>query len=222
MRANGVTVGGGVRAGKAVPVTNPLAFVDSATLAEEVGSMLRESDNTGSELLLKEIGVAKAAQGTTAAGAAAVTQLLTQQGLAGPELVVHDGSGLADSDRVTCATLVRVLAVSGPDGPLAAGLPVAGQSGTLTERFHGTPGVGAIRAKTGTLSEVSALSGWATTQPGAKVAFSFMTNSGDEEAHGGRRGPAGNRPARLSGRSRAGAARPEDRRLTVLGGTRPG
>ena len=59
---------------------------------------------------------------------------------------------------------------------------MAGQSGTLTERFGGTAAVGAVRAKTGTLSGVSALSGWATTQPGAKVAFSFVTNSGDEEA----------------------------------------
>lgn len=182
MRAAGITIGGGVRSGKAVPVTNAVAAIDSPPLTDVIAGMLRESDNTAAELLLKEVGVAKAAQGTTAAGAAVVTQLLTQQAMAGPELVVQDGSGLSDGDRVTCATLVRVLAVSGPDGPLAAALPVAGQTGTLAERFGGTAGVGAVRAKTGTLSGVSALSGWATTQPGAKVVFSFITNSGDEEA----------------------------------------
>jgi D-alanyl-D-alanine carboxypeptidase/D-alanyl-D-alanine-endopeptidase (penicillin-binding protein 4) len=182
LRGNGISIVGGVKVGKAVPVTNPLSFVDSPPLGEIVGAMLRESDNTAAELLLKEIGVAKSAQGTTAAGAAAMALLLTERGIAGPELVVVDGSGLAAGDRVTCNFLIRVLAVSGPDGPLAAGLPVAGQSGTLADRFAGTPGVGRVRAKTGTLSEVSALSGWATTQPGELVIFAMVTNSGDEEA----------------------------------------
>ena len=84
MKAAGITIGGGVRSGKAVPVTNPLAAVDSPPLADVVGGMLRESDNTAAELLLKEIGVARSAQGTTAAGAAAVTQVLTQQASGGP------------------------------------------------------------------------------------------------------------------------------------------
>jgi D-alanyl-D-alanine carboxypeptidase/D-alanyl-D-alanine-endopeptidase (penicillin-binding protein 4) len=182
LRGNGILIDGGVKAGPAVPNTTVLAAVNSPPLADIVDNMLRESDTPTAEMLLKELGKVGAGQATTADGARVVAYVLGTQNLIVPGMAIVDGSGLADADRVTCTFLDRLLRAAGPDGPLAQGLPVAGQSGTLAERFAGTPGVGRIRAKTGTLAGVAALSGWADTTKGAHLVFSFVANDGDEEA----------------------------------------
>jgi D-alanyl-D-alanine carboxypeptidase/D-alanyl-D-alanine-endopeptidase (penicillin-binding protein 4) len=182
LRAAGISVDGGTKAGKAPTATTPVAAVDSAPLAQIVHHMLRESDNTTAELLVKEMGLAKAGKGTTADGLTAVNQVLAQQGLALPGVSVVDGSGLADTNKVTCTFLTRLLAFGGHDGVIGQGLSVAGTSGTLTDRFVGTPSAGKISAKTGTLSGVASLSGWADARPGTRVVFAIVANGGDEEA----------------------------------------
>jgi D-alanyl-D-alanine carboxypeptidase len=58
-----------------------------------------------------------------------------------------------------------VLRRAGPNGPLVRDLPVAGRSGTLAEEMQGTVAAGRVRAKTGTLDDVKALSGWVATAP---------------------------------------------------------
>jgi D-alanyl-D-alanine carboxypeptidase/D-alanyl-D-alanine-endopeptidase (penicillin-binding protein 4) len=106
---------------------------------------------------------------------------LGQQQLALPGVTVVDGSGLGDGNRVTCTFLARLLAFAGHDGVIGQGLSVAGTSGTLTDRFVGTPGAGKVTAKTGTLTGVAALSGWADPRPGTRVVFSMVSNGTDEE-----------------------------------------
>lgn len=181
LRVNGISVDGGIKQGKAPTATTPLASIDSPPLSQIVQHMLRESDNTAAELLVKEIGLSKAGKGTTADGIAAINQILGQQQLALPGVTVVDGSGLGDGNRVTCTFLARLLAFAGHDGVIGQGLSVAGTSGTLTDRFVGTPGVGKVTAKTGTLSGVAALSGWADARPGTRVVFSIVSNGADEE-----------------------------------------
>ena len=139
--------------------------------------MLRDSDNTTAELLLKEIGLARAANGSTAAGAAAMTSFLNEKALADPGLSIIDGSGLDAGNKVSCALLARILAVSGEISPVGSSLPVAAQNGTLADRFLGSPAAGRVRAKTGTLAEASSLSGWVDTVPGGNLVFAIITNT---------------------------------------------
>jgi D-alanyl-D-alanine carboxypeptidase/D-alanyl-D-alanine-endopeptidase (penicillin-binding protein 4) len=134
-------------------------------LAEAV---LRQSDNDGAELIAKEIGRQVAGAATTSAGVAAVRADLQADGLPVDQLSAVDGSGLDRSDRASCQLIMATLQRSGPDGLLARGLPVAGQTGTLEDRFRGTAAAGRLEAKTGTLDGVSALSGFVLPLPGSR------------------------------------------------------
>jgi D-alanyl-D-alanine carboxypeptidase/D-alanyl-D-alanine-endopeptidase (penicillin-binding protein 4) len=152
-----------------------------------VGEVLRRSDNNGAELLTKELGRhADPASPTTAAGVAAIQAAIQADGLPNAGLHMVDGSGLDRSDRVTCQLILAALMRSGPDGAIGQGLPVAATSGTLFRRMVGTAAAGRLRAKTGSLEGVSALSGFvtpvaATTATAADsatdVAFSFISNA---------------------------------------------
>jgi D-alanyl-D-alanine carboxypeptidase/D-alanyl-D-alanine-endopeptidase (penicillin-binding protein 4) len=64
----------------------------------------------------------------------------------------------------------------GPTSPIALALPVAGQTGTLDERFVGTPLAGRMRAKTGTLAQATALAGYLQTTQGSQISFAFLMN----------------------------------------------
>jgi D-alanyl-D-alanine carboxypeptidase/D-alanyl-D-alanine-endopeptidase (penicillin-binding protein 4) len=92
---------------------------------------------------------------------------------------VADGSGLSIDDRFTCSTLVDVLTLEGTGPVVRAGLPVAGQTGTLAERFVGTEIAGRLRAKTGTLRNVTALAGEIDPLQGGSVTFAYVANVPD-------------------------------------------
>ena len=183
LRNRGVVVEGRVRSAKAPTQARILAAVDSPIMAEIVGQMLRESDNTTAELLLKEIGLARANAGTTAAGATAMSQLLTEKGLMDPGVKIVDGSGLDSGNRVTCALIARVLATATAASPVGTNLPIAGQSGTLADRFLGSPAKGLVQAKTGTLANASALGGFITVANNEKLVFVFISNGDAVDDH---------------------------------------
>src|SRR5205807_5552155 len=136
-----------------------------------------ESDNGSAELLTKELGVRDSGTGSTAAGVAAITKALRAEGLPLDGTIQFDGSGLADNDRETCAAVQAVLDREGPQSAFAAGFPVAAQSGTLAERFVGTPLAGRLRAKTGTLNQATALAGYLQTLQGGQSSFAFLMNT---------------------------------------------
>jgi len=73
----------------------------------------------------------------------------------------------------------------GADGPLSTNLSVAGESGTLAERFVGTPAEGRLTAKTGSLNEVTALSGWVLSEGEQNIAFSYVVNVPDGDSVSG-------------------------------------
>ena len=184
LRARGVTVGatGEGRAPEGAATT--VAQIESPPVAEVVATMVSNSDNLMAELLVKELGARFGGAGTTAAGLGVIRTTAASLGLPTDGLANADGSGLDRTDRLTCGLVQQVLTTARPDGPLAKGLPVAGTSGTLLRRFLGTTAAGKIRAKTGSLSEVVALAGFATGKDGRDFAFSMIANDVPFESAG--------------------------------------
>lgn len=158
LQAHGITVDGAPRSGSAPAGAAELAAVESPPLADILEELLQESDNTTAELLTKELG-RQAGDPTTAGGRARIAAVLGADGLAAEGFTVADGSGLSLDDRVTCAQLVEALRHPTTGELLVERLPVAGQTGTLDDRFLGTSLVGHLRAKTGSLNTVAALAG---------------------------------------------------------------
>ena len=150
--ARGVSASAGPnQARPANPVV--LARVSSAPLSDIVASMLRSSDNLAAELLVKEMDKKAGGSGTTAGGLALVTSTVAGLGIPVGGLHMGDGSGLDPGDRATCGSLLAALSMgdSSRFSSLVSGLAVAGRSGTLVHRFGGTPLVGHLAAKTGSI-----------------------------------------------------------------------
>jgi serine-type D-Ala-D-Ala carboxypeptidase/endopeptidase (penicillin-binding protein 4) len=147
-----------------------IAVERSASLQRLSTKMLRPSDNFMAETLGKRLGAETALPGTIAKGAAALQGWTDAHGIA---FRLHDSSGLSYGDRVTAHGIVRLLSFA-EDQPwgleLRAALPTGGQ-GTLVNRLHGID----VRAKTGTLDDVSALSGWVKTGPNEWTEFSILS-----------------------------------------------
>jgi PBP4 family serine-type D-alanyl-D-alanine carboxypeptidase len=150
--------------------------VDSPPLNAIVHWMARESDNFVAEMLVKQLGAVQGSLGSTAAGVGVITGLLGQAAVPLEGLRLVDGSGLSLLDRMTPKALVSLLAAMWNDDEvrleLLASLPVAGRTGTLHNRMRRTAAAGVVRAKTGTTSNASALSGFA----GGRYVFSILQN----------------------------------------------
>jgi serine-type D-Ala-D-Ala carboxypeptidase/endopeptidase (penicillin-binding protein 4) len=162
LEQDGVRVEGGSTSGTAPAGSSLITSISSAPMSQEIEQMLNVSDDTAAELFTKELGYRESGSGTTAAGTAAIRADLAADGLPVSQLVNIDGSGLDRGDRVSCSLIVDALRRDGTTGVIAAGLPVAGKTGTLVSRMLGTPAVGRVHAKTGTLDDVVALSGYVT------------------------------------------------------------
>lgn len=177
LRQRGVEVVGDPGVGRApIEETTEVAAIASPPVAELVAAMLVDSDNGTAELLTKEVGHVVAGDGSTAAGAAVAESTLAALGLPMAGVDVVDGSGLDRANRLTCRLLYDLLATLGPNGVIAGSLPVAGASGTLADRFVGSPAAGHLRAKTGTLNDVSALAGYADTTDAGELTFAVVVN----------------------------------------------
>jgi D-alanyl-D-alanine carboxypeptidase/D-alanyl-D-alanine-endopeptidase (penicillin-binding protein 4) len=160
-----------------------LATVRSAPVEQLVTQTLMASDNVLAECLARQVALAEHRPATFLGAAAAIRAVLAAHGIRGGSTMV-DGSGLAASDRLSPATTVAVLRyiagypASGPVGPrgVVAALPVAGWNGSLADRYLSGPARSArgdVRAKTGTLTGVSALAGFAHDRGGRLLIFDF-------------------------------------------------
>jgi D-alanyl-D-alanine carboxypeptidase/D-alanyl-D-alanine-endopeptidase (penicillin-binding protein 4) len=182
LRARGVDVGASSHAVTPASAATEIATIASPPLHDIVASMLTSSDNQTAELLVKELGVKTAHEGSTAAGAHAVLDQLAQLGVPTTGVILDDGSGLDRGDRVTCATLVATLGLT--DRPALAslldGLPVAGRTGTLFDQLRGTSLVDHLKAKTGSLNGVSGFTG--TLDVGPRLRFAFVDNGSFPDA----------------------------------------
>jgi len=162
---------------------DPIASVSSAPLADIVERVLEVSDNEAAEVLLRHVGLAQEGAGSIEAGRRGVRRVLESQGVPLRSSVLHDGSGLSRDSRLDPRVLVDVLRLALdpelPDlRPVLTGLPVAGFTGSLTDRMDlGPPeGRGRVRAKTGTLTGVTSLAGIAADLDGNAMVFVLMAD----------------------------------------------
>ncbi|MFK8022398.1 MAG: D-alanyl-D-alanine carboxypeptidase, partial [Ilumatobacter sp.] len=146
---------------------------------------LLNSDNNTAETLLKEIGRSASGAGPREAGAAPAVATLDQWGVPTAGIVVGDGSGLSLTNRLTCSALLAVLQRSPVAGPIGAGLPVAGQTGSLSDVFVDDAVAGRLLGKTGTLNNppfnqdppaVKALAGYLPVDGGGAVEYVLILN----------------------------------------------
>lgn len=174
LKANGIPVGGSAKSGPTPPDAPEITAISSAPMSAIVGEMLTTSDDNTAELLLKELSVkADNIVGTRVDGIDVVKSALTTWNIDTTKIEVTDGSGLDSNNIVTCNILLQVLLHQPLDGPLGDGLAVAGQSGTLASYFTASPVAGRLHAKTGTLTNTKALTGFVTTT-GATIDFSMI------------------------------------------------
>ncbi|PSL08296.1 D-alanyl-D-alanine carboxypeptidase/D-alanyl-D-alanine-endopeptidase (penicillin-binding protein 4) [Haloactinopolyspora alba] len=158
-----------------------VAAVRSAPLAGIVEEVLTTSDNDGAEVLARHVAVGSGLPGTAADAETAVTGALDELGIDTTAADVRDGSGLARGSAVPADAVAAALALATDPAhpelrPVVTGLPVAGFTGTLADRFDESAGAGLVRAKTGTLTGVSALAGIATTAGGATFVFAVLAD----------------------------------------------
>jgi len=185
LRARGLTVVGDAARTAAPAQPEVLGEVTSAPVEQVVAYMLRSSDNTVAEALARLVAVEAGRPTTFDDSARAVLDELSVLGVAVGGATLADGSGLSDGSALPASVLTDVLvAAASPDHPelrpLLTGLPVAGLEGTLLERFGAdgaAAGVGAVRAKTGSLSGVTSLAGTVTTVDGRLLAFAVVADA---------------------------------------------
>jgi D-alanyl-D-alanine carboxypeptidase/D-alanyl-D-alanine-endopeptidase (penicillin-binding protein 4) len=180
----GITVTVPVTRAGASETARVLASVESAPVAAQVEYALTESDNTVAEALARVVALRMGRQTTfTDAGRAVLDQVgLLGVPTDGARLV--GGSGLADGCVVSVRTLTSLLALAGSAGhpelrAVLTGLPVAGASGTLADRYATAAqrgGLGVVRAKTGTLKGVNALAGTVVDAEGRLLAFAILAD----------------------------------------------
>ncbi|WP_333840570.1 D-alanyl-D-alanine carboxypeptidase/D-alanyl-D-alanine endopeptidase [Novosphingobium sp.] len=191
LEARGVRVTGAasvrhrMSAGAPSAASEILARTIPAPLADDIALTLRQSQNLHAELLLRRLSPA----GTVAAGRAARDAALAPAALPPGSVSLYDGSGMSSYDRVTPRALVTLLRWGNAQPWSAlwrAGLPVAGQSGTLKNRLRGTPLEGKLAAKTGTLMGTQTLAGFLATAHGRTLTFAVLVNDLPEGASASR------------------------------------
>ena len=154
----------------------------SPPLSEAARVLMKVSQNLYAETFLKTIGAAAGEGGNTESGQKEVVKVLQGWGIAPEEYVLADGSGLSRYNYLTPHMLVTILEQVHRDprhrDAFAATLPIGGEDGgTIARRFKGTRAAGNVRAKTGSLANVRALSGYVASLDGEPLVFSIIANN---------------------------------------------
>jgi serine-type D-Ala-D-Ala carboxypeptidase/endopeptidase (penicillin-binding protein 4) len=163
-----------------------LAAVRSAPLIERLNEMMNVSDNVMAECIAREVAASMHRPLSFTGAVDAVTNRLSTAHIDTSGAALQDSSGLSVNDRLSAKTLDSVVqAAAGPDQPtlrpLLDLLPIAGGSGTLSDRFldatfHAAGPAGWLRAKTGSLTAINALAGVVTDRSGRVLTFALISN----------------------------------------------
>lgn len=173
-----------IKSAKAPAGADEVAGIESLPLSKIVEKLLMESDDDAAEVIARQVAIADGEPGTTANAMNSIKKVITILGAWAPGTRMYDGSGLSRDGRIPAESLVNLLRL-GIDGdqpdlaPVFTGLPVAGVEGSLEYRLGekgATAGRGIVRAKTGTLTGVHALAGYAYTRDGELLIFAFVVN----------------------------------------------
>lgn len=181
LKAAGIKVTS-VAAGKAAATSTELARVTSATVSRIIQRTLLVSDNVAAETLLRQAAVARGKAGSFTGASANLRDWMVAHNLWASGQRIYDGSGLAPASKLTTAMLagaIRLALADAEFAPVIAGLPVAGETGTLKDRFDDKSeraGRHTVHAKTGTLSGLAGLAGYLTTADGAVLVFAELGN----------------------------------------------
>lgn len=161
-----------------------IARVTSPPLSQIVEHTIAASDNEAAEVLARQTALAVGRPASFSGGAAAVLETVADLGVPIDGAAVYDGSGLSRDNRIDPDTLTAMLEIAGgTEHPelrsVITGLPVAGFTGSLADRFtqpQDALGRGAVRAKTGTLTGVSGLAGTVTDRRGTPMVFALLAD----------------------------------------------
>jgi D-alanyl-D-alanine carboxypeptidase/D-alanyl-D-alanine-endopeptidase (penicillin-binding protein 4) len=164
----------------AVDPAHPVFAHRSPPLSEFATVLMKASQNLYAETLLRTLG-GQAGSESTQAGQEVIRDVLTSWGIPRDAYILADGSGLSRYNYVTADTIARILSRMAADPRDAANfeatLPIAGKDGTLAHRMNGPPAENNVKAKTGSMSNVRALSGYVTTRDGEQLVFSIIANN---------------------------------------------
>ncbi len=169
-----------------------VATLQSPPLSMVAAQTLKPSQNLYTELILRTLGKVAAPSPTAvspnrtseAAGIEVVRTFLREAGINPSTLVLTDGSGLSRNEMVTAEATVQLLTYMRRHRYATAfrdALPIAGVDGTLKNRLKGTLAENNLRAKTGTLSSATSLSGFVRDAGGEDLVFSIMVNNYEED-----------------------------------------
>lgn len=180
LRREGVEVKGQPVRGRNPEGDRLIAAHDSPPLSEMLPLLNKPSDNLIAECLLKTLGAQIKGNGTSEAGKEIVLEFLRRIGADMTAISIADGSGLSRMNYVSPSNLVKLLKYMYRHkhaGVYLNSLSVAGVDGTLQNRMKGTAAERNVRAKTGYVSGVSAISGFVTTKAGEPLVFSVLMNN---------------------------------------------
>jgi D-alanyl-D-alanine carboxypeptidase/D-alanyl-D-alanine-endopeptidase (penicillin-binding protein 4) len=162
-----------------------IARHDSPVLGIIAAKTMKPSQNTYTEIILRTLGEvvgdkSDPKQTSSQRGATVIQKFLAEAGIAPESLVIWDGSGLSRHNLITPNAAAQLYAFMNRHRYASSwreSLTIAGVDGTLQNRFKNTFAAGNVRGKTGTIDQVSALSGYLTTAAGEQLAFSVIVNA---------------------------------------------
>lgn len=182
LKGVGVRHVGGLTRGTTPASARPIGTATSPPLPTILRAMNLDSDNFIAETLAKDVGAYGTGHGTTGAGVRRTAELLRDRGVLGATDRLVDGSGLSRRNRLSASSLVRLIADADGDPVWGAALISSlakGGEGTLIRRFRSGPATNRVRAKTGYLNGVSAMSGRVVSRGGSRYAFALLMNTSD-------------------------------------------
>lgn len=165
--------------GQAPEESRQLAEVRSQPVSTLIGQMLRSSDNTIAEALVRQISLVSGGDGSSGSVGPAVRAALDAYGIDTAALTILDGSGLSPKNAVPASYVAQLMVQVREDvqglGVIYDSLPISGQSGTLASRFTGDNAIarGAVVAKTGWIGGGYTLAGVINAKDGTPLTFAF-------------------------------------------------